>query len=90
MNNYLKQSLFIYLLWKHHVLFNSATFAALFLIAGFSFLGKNILNVWTIITGVYFYTKYHRQSFGPYLYIALFRTAMAPIVTEIIFHATLT
>ena len=28
---------FIYLLWKHHVLFNGATFAVLFLIAGFSF-----------------------------------------------------
>lgn len=81
---------FLYLLWKHHVLFNGATFAVLFLIAGFSFLGKNILNIWTIITGVYFNTKYHRQSFSPYLYIALFGTAMAPIVTEIIFHATLT
>ena len=81
--------LFIYLLNRHHVPFNGATFAALFLIAGFSFLGKNILNVWTIITGVYLYAKYHRQPFGPLLYIALFGTAMAPIVTEIIFHATL-
>jgi len=89
LNSGLLTLFFIYLLYRHHVPFNGATFAALFLIAGFSFLGKNILNVWTIIAGVYLYAKYHKEKFGSYLYIALFGTAMAPIVTEIIFHSTL-
>ncbi|MFR7897831.1 DUF1576 domain-containing protein [Turicibacter sanguinis] len=76
----------IFLLWKNKIHFNGATFASLFLIAGFSFLGKNLLNIWAIIIGVYLFAKYHKQPFARYIYIALFGTAMAPIVTEIIFH----
>lgn len=88
LNSGLLTIFFIYLLYQHQVPFNGATFAALFLIAGFSFLGKNILNVWSIIIGVYLYAKHHKEKFGSYLYIALFGTAVAPIVTEIIFHST--
>ena len=46
LNSGLLTLFFIYLLYQHQVPFNGATFAALFLIAGFSFLGKNILNVY--------------------------------------------
>lgn len=85
-NSGLLTLMMIYLLHKHGIHFNGTTYAALFLIAGFSFLGKNILNVWAIVIGVYLFAKYHRQPFSKYIYIALFGTAMAPIVTEIIFH----
>lgn len=85
-NSGLLTLLIIVLLWKNKIHFNGATFAALFLIIGFSFLGKNLLNIWAIIIGVYLFAKYHKQPFAKYIYVALFGTAMAPMVTEIVFH----
>lgn len=85
-NSGLLTLMMIYLLHKNDIHFNGTTYAALFLIAGFSFLGKNILNVWAIVIGVYLFAHSRRQPFAKYIYIALFGTAMAPIVTEIVFH----
>lgn len=85
-NSGLLTLLIIFLLWKNKIHFNGVSFAALFLIIGFSFLGKNLLNIWAIIIGVYLFAKYHKQSFARYIYVALFGTAMAPVVTEIVFH----
>ena len=88
-NSGLLTLMIIMLLHQHKIQFNGVTFAALFLIAGFSFLGKNILNIWAIIIGVYLFARYQKQSFSKYIYIALFGTAMAPMITEIIFHSDL-
>lgn len=85
-NSGLLTLMIVILLHQNKVQFNGVTFAALFLIAGFSFLGKNILNIWAIIIGVYLFARYQKQSFSKYIYIALFGTAMAPMVTEIFFH----
>ena len=85
-NSGLLTLMIIILLHQNKIQFNGVTFSALFLIAGFSFLGKNILNIWAIIIGVYLFARYQKQSFSKYIYIALFGTAMAPMVTEIIFH----
>ncbi|TCO68860.1 DUF1576 domain-containing protein [Marinisporobacter balticus] len=81
--------IFIYILCKLKINFNGVTIAALFLIAGFSFFGKNLLNVWFIIIGVYLYSKVQKEKFSKYIYMALFGTAMAPFVTEIMFSTTL-
>ncbi len=58
----------------------------MFLIAGFALFGKNLFNVWLIIIGVYLYSKKEKERFSKYIYMALFGTAMAPIVTEIMFN----
>ncbi|MGL4374345.1 MAG: DUF1576 domain-containing protein, partial [Turicibacter sp.] len=76
-NSGLLTLVFIFICWKNKIHFNGVTFAALFLLAGFSFLGKNILNVWPVVLGVYLYAKYQKQKFSKYIYIALFGTAMA-------------
>lgn len=85
-NSGLLSLIIIFLLWKNKIHFNGTTFASLFLIIGFSFLGKNLLNIWSIMIGVYLFSKYQKQPFARYIYIALFGTAMAPMVTEIVFH----
>lgn len=77
--------IFIYVLYKLKINFNGVTIAALFLIAGFALFGKNLLNVWFIIIGVYLYSKVQKEKFSKYIYIALFGTAMAPFVSEIMF-----
>lgn len=64
---------------------NGATLAVLWLISGFSLFGKNILNVWPIILGVWLYSKYRREPFLNYVLIALFGTTLSPAVSELIF-----
>jgi len=80
--------LFIYILYRLRVTFNGAAMASLFLIAGFALFGKNLFNVWFIVIGVYLYSRVQREKFSKYIYMALFGTAMAPMVTEIIFSST--
>lgn len=80
--------IFIFLLYRLKVNFNGATFAALFLISGFALFGKNLFNVWFIVLGVYLYSRVQKEKFSKYIYVALFGTAMAPMVTEIIFSTS--
>lgn len=64
---------------------NGATITALWLISGFGLFGKNILNVWPIIFGVWLYSKYQKEPFLNYVLIALFGTALSPTFNEISF-----
>ena len=64
---------------------SGVSIAAVFLMSGFAFFGKNIFNVWVIILGVLLYAKVQKEKFSKYIYIALFGTSMAPAITEIIF-----
>lgn len=62
--------------------FTGITFAALFINAGYALWGKNIINILPIIIGTFLYAIVHRTSFRRYIYIAVFGTCLAPIVTE--------
>lgn len=59
--------------------------ACLFTVAGCAFFGKNLFNVWFVVAGVFLYGKYHHKPFKDLVYAAFFGTALAPVVTEIIF-----
>ena len=59
--------------------------ACLFIVTGFAFFGKNLFNIWFIVAGVFLYGKYHHKPFKDLAYTAFFGTALAPVVTEIIF-----
>jgi hypothetical protein len=59
--------------------------ACLFIISGCSLFGKNLFNVWFIVAGVFLYGKYHQKPFKDLAYTAFLGTALAPVVTEIIF-----
>lgn len=88
-NSGLLTLIFIYILYKLKIKINGVSVASLFLIAGFAFFGKNLFNVWFIVIGVYMYSKFQRDKFSKYIYIALFGTAMAPMITEIILSTNL-
>ena len=49
----------------------------------FSLFGKNLLNIWTILMGVFLYARYHRTSVKRYIYIGLYGTSLSPIITQI-------
>lgn len=60
---------------------NGGIFAGVMIVIGFSFFGKNILNVLPIYLGVYLFSLLEGQKFGRYFMIALFASGLAPIVS---------
>lgn len=75
----------LYLLYRIKQDLTGPVIAALFTIAGFSLFGKNILNIWIILCGTYLYSRYKNEPFNKFIVPALFGTAMAPAISEIIF-----
>ena len=63
--------------------FNGISIASLFLMSGFSLFGKDICNIFPIILGGFLYSRWMKERFGRYIYISLFGTALAPVVTEV-------
>ncbi len=59
-----------------------SSIAALSLMLGFSLFGKNLVNIWCIILGVFIYAKYHKTHLSNYLYIGFYGTSLSPIITQ--------
>ncbi|MEG0813382.1 MAG: DUF1576 domain-containing protein [Clostridium sp.] len=53
------------------------------LMFGFSLFGKNLLNIWTIIFGVFLYSRYHKKPLSNYIYVGIYGTSLSPIITQI-------
>lgn len=88
-NSGLLTLLFIFMLYKMKQKLNGVFIAALFTISGFALFGKNLMNVWFIIIGVKLYSKLKKEKFKKYLIAALFGTALAPVVSEIMYSTNL-
>lgn len=61
--------------------FTGAALACLFLMAGFSLLGKNLLNIAPIVAGGWLHALYKRDRFARYVYLTLYGTCLAPMVS---------
>ena len=73
-------SLLILLLYKiNKIQPSGAMISSIWLTLGFSMIGKNFLNIWPTILGVYIYSKFQNEHFSNYILIAIFSTALAPI-----------
>lgn len=80
----------VFLVHIFHAKINGLGIAAIFLMAGFGLFGKNIINIWGILIGVYLFSKFEREPFSKYIYVAFFGTSLAPISTELVlWHADL-
>lgn len=53
------------------------------LMFGFSLFGKNLLNIWAIIFGVFLYSRYHKMPLSKYIYVAIYGTSLSPIITQL-------
>lgn len=62
-----------------------STIMSLWLMVGFGFFGKNIINVWPVIFGVWLYAKYQREPFLNFILIALLGTTLSPTVGQLKF-----
>lgn len=68
---------------------NGSTIMALWLMTGFSFFGKNFLNIWPIITGVYLFSKYQKEPLLNYSLVGLLATSLSPTVSQLSFAGIL-
>ncbi len=59
--------------------------AAIFIIPGFGFFGKNLYNIWAIILGAYLYSRIQKDNFSKYIVLTFFATALSPLVSQISF-----
>lgn len=63
--------------------------AAIMTVGGFALFGKNLANVWPIVAGVLLYTVAVGENVKAFVYVALFGTALAPVVTHLVLHTEL-
>lgn len=75
--------------WRCEARMTGGAVAALLLVLGFALFGKNLLNIWPIVGGVWLYCRLKGESFGAHLNTAFFGCALAPVVSEILFSTTL-
>ena len=78
---------FIYLRTEAKI--TGASVAALFLVLGFGLFGKNLLNAWVIVFGVYIFARFRRETFATHINTAFFGAALAPVFSEILFSTSI-
>ena len=74
---------------RTHAKMTGAAVACLFLVLGFGLFGKNLLNVWSIVLGVYLYARFRGEPFSTHINTAFFGAALAPVFSEILFSSAL-
>jgi len=77
------------LAYLNGVLLSGPIIAAVFTMAGFGLFGKNVLNIWPIILGVALFSRVTRHPFKSYILVAMFGTALAPIVSQVAYGFSL-
>ena len=40
------------------------------------------MNIWSILLGVYLYSRYHKVHLSRYIYVGLYGTSLSPIITQ--------
>lgn len=74
------------LIFKLKLPISGLTFACLFMMAGFSLLGKNIVNILPILLGGWLYARFQGESFSKYVYLTLFSSCLSPFVSYCLVH----
>lgn len=89
LNVALTSSLCLSILIVNKIKPNGSTIMALWLVTGFSFLGKNIFNICPVILGVYLFSRYQKEPFLNYILVGLLSTSLAPVVSQLSFGGRL-
>jgi Protein of unknown function (DUF1576) len=66
-----------------------AAVACLLLVLGFALFGKNLLNIWGIVIGVWLFSRFKGEAFAVNINTAFFGVALSPIFSEILFSSSL-
>ena len=65
---------------------NSTTFAAYLLVIAHCFYGLNFVNMWPPFIGVQVYCLVTKHSKRDHLHIAMFSTALSPVISDFLFY----
>lgn len=79
----------IFVYYRSRAKISGLAVACLFLVLGFGLCGKNLLNIWFIVAGVFLYAKFKKEAFATHINTAFFGAALAPIFSEIFFSTTI-
>ena len=82
-------ALALLLVFHATVSLSGPTISAILTLMGFAFFGNTLLNSIPLILGVWIASKVARKTFGSYSLIALFGTALGPLVTFVMFSLEL-
>lgn len=55
------------------------------LMAGFSFFGKNIINMWFMLPGTILYARIRKEPLSKYLTFSLMSTSLGPLISSLLF-----
>jgi hypothetical protein len=75
--------------WISGAKISGPSVACLFLVLGFALFGKNIMNVWFIVIGVFLYARFRNEAFATHINTAFFGAALAPVFSEILFSTSI-
>ncbi len=73
----------IFILYVMNMKINGLLISGIYLIFGFSFMGKNILNIIPFYFGAYAYAKISRKEFKSVIVVCMFSTCLSPIVSSL-------
>ncbi|MCX7787234.1 MAG: DUF1576 domain-containing protein [Spirochaetes bacterium] len=90
MNSGLVAAIGLGLVKLNKVKLSGPTIAAILTMMGFALFGKTPLNCLPIIGGVYIAARIAKKPFAAYILMAMFGTALGPLVTFLVFQSGLT
>lgn len=90
MNATVTAAVALLLVWRSKISLSGPTIAAVFTVLGFGLFGKTVLNILPILLGVALSAKVIGRTFGEYIIIALFGTALGPLVSAVALETGLT
>ncbi len=79
----------LYFVNKYKMKVNGLIIAAFMTVVGFSFFGKNIINIIPIYIGGYLYALNQQKTFRDVIVIVMFSTGLSPIISQLIFSGIL-
>ncbi|OON95693.1 MAG: hypothetical protein ATN36_00885 [Epulopiscium sp. Nele67-Bin005] len=74
----------IFLIFRLKMKPNGIIVASIFLISGFAFMGKNVMNIWPFYLGGLAYAKYHKIEYKSVVVINMLSTALSPISSVLV------
>lgn len=63
---------------------NGLIISTIFLLTGFSFMGKNIFNIWPFYIGGYIYARFHDIDYKNVVLISMLSTTLSPLITLLV------
>lgn len=63
---------------------NGIIISSLFLVSGFSFMGKNPFNIWPFYIGGFIYSKVHNIEYKNVFIISMLSTSLSPLISVLI------